>query len=152
METLKISSEGKNFSALNLGSLDNLMDYSFLHPRLKTEIKGKVFVGELLKSTGAEISFNILQANTSIPFLHQHKNQEEIYIFLKGSGEFQVDEVIFEIQEGSVIRVAPEGKRSCRNSSNSQMIYLCIQTKLNSLDNYLVFDGFRTPGEIPWKQ
>ena len=150
MKNVVVTSEGKNYSTIDLGDFDNLMDYSFLHPRLKSEVKGKVFIGEILKSTGTEISFQILSPNTEIPFLHQHKNHEEVYIILKGTGQFQVDGNIFNIKEGSIIRVAPDGKRSCRNNSDNPMIYMCIQAQQNSLDNYVVFDGFRTRGEIPW--
>jgi mannose-6-phosphate isomerase-like protein (cupin superfamily) len=150
MKNLQISSEGKNYSAVDLGEFDNLMEYSYLHPRLKTEIKGKVFIGEILKATGTEISIQILPPNTNIPFLHQHKNHEETYIILKGTGQFQVDGSVFDIKEGSIIRIAPEGKRSYRNNSDNPIIVMCIQSQKNSLDNYLVFDGFRTPGEIPW--
>jgi quercetin dioxygenase-like cupin family protein len=150
MKNLQISSEGKNYSALDLGEFENLMDYSFLHPRLKSEMKGKVFIGEILKATGTEISFQILPPNTIIPFLHQHKNHEETYIILKGTGQFQVDNTVFDIKEGSIIRVAPEGKRSYRNNSENLIIIMCIQSQKDSLDSFLVYDGFRTPGEIPW--
>lgn len=150
MKNLQISSEGKNYSALDLGKFDHLMEYSYLHPRLKTEIKGKVFIGEILKSTGTEISIQILPPNTNVPFLHQHKNHEETYMILKGTGQFQVDGSVFDIKEGSIIRIAPEGKRSFRNNSDDPMIVMCIQSQKDSLDSFLVFDGFRTPGEIPW--
>ena len=36
------------------------MDYSYLHPKLNQEVKGKIFIGETLKTTGAEVSFQIL--------------------------------------------------------------------------------------------
>jgi quercetin dioxygenase-like cupin family protein len=150
MKDLHIKAQGPNFSAIDIGEFENLMDFSFLHPKLKSEVKGKVFVGEILKSSSTEISFQILPPNTNIPFLHQHKNHEEIYVILKGTGQFQVDETVFEISEGSIIRVAPEGKRSWRNNTDKPMIFMCIQGQKNSLDNYSVFDGFRTPGDIIW--
>ena len=62
-----------------------------MHPKRKQEVKGKVFVGELLKTSGAEVSFTILPPHTDIPFIHQHKLHEEIYVFLKGAGQFHVD-------------------------------------------------------------
>jgi mannose-6-phosphate isomerase-like protein (cupin superfamily) len=150
MKTLQISSEGSNYSAIDLGEFDNLLEYSYLHPKLKAEVKGKVFIGELIKSTGTEISFQILPPNTSIPFLHQHKNHEEVYIILKGAGQFIVDDSIFDVKEGSIIRISPEGKRTWRNNSDTPMIFMCIQSRQNSIDNYLVFDGFRSQGEIRW--
>jgi mannose-6-phosphate isomerase-like protein (cupin superfamily) len=150
MKNLQISTEGNNYTSLDLGEFENLMDYSFLHPRLKNVVQGKIFVGNLLKATGAEISFSLLPPHTVIPFLHQHKNHEEIYIVIKGSGQFQVDGVVFDIKEGSVIRVAPDGKRSYRNNSDHPLIVMCIQSQKDSLDNFSVYDGYRTPGEIPW--
>jgi mannose-6-phosphate isomerase-like protein (cupin superfamily) len=150
MEKLKILSEGTNYSAIDIGELDNLMDYSYLHPKLKHKVKGKVFLGEILKSTGVEISFQILPPDTSIPFLHIHTNHEEIYIFLKGSGEFQVDNNIINIKEGTIIRISPEGKRTWRNTSDKPMIFMVIQSQIGTLDNYFVFDGFRTDGDILW--
>jgi mannose-6-phosphate isomerase-like protein (cupin superfamily) len=150
MKNPKISSEGKNYTALDLGEFSDLIDYSFLHPRLKSEIKGKVFIGEILNATGTEISFQVLLPDTSIPFLHQHKNHEEVYIVLKGTGLFQVDGSIFKIKQGSIIRIAPEGKRSFRNNSDKPMIIMCIQVHRDSLECFQVFDGFRTQGEIPW--
>jgi mannose-6-phosphate isomerase-like protein (cupin superfamily) len=150
MKNLKVLSEGTNYCAIDIGELDNLMDHSYMHPKLQREVKGKVFVGEILKSTGAEISFQILPPKTSISFLHCHKNHEEIYVFLKGSGQFQVDDSIIEIKEGTIIRVSPDGKRTWRNSSDTPMIFMVIQSKKGTLDNYTVLDGFRAPGEIAW--
>lgn len=150
MKNLKVVSEGINYSAIDVGKFNDLMDYSYLHHRLKMEVKGKVFVGEILKSTGVEISFQILPPHAGIPFLHKHKNHEEIYIFLKGSGHFQVDESVIDVEEGTIIRISPDGNRTWRNSSDKPMIFMVIQSQAGSLDNYYVFDGFRTDGEILW--
>lgn len=37
-----------------------------------------------LSLTGAEISINNLPAGASVPFVHWHKNNEEIYVVLDG--------------------------------------------------------------------
>jgi mannose-6-phosphate isomerase-like protein (cupin superfamily) len=152
MKNVKITSEGINHCAIDLGIFDKLMDYSYLHPKRHQEIKGKQFVGEILKTTGAEISFQILPPHTEISFMHQHRQHEEIYVFLKGSGQFQVDESVFEVSEGSVIRISPNGKRTYRNNSGSPLIFMCIQCKAGSLENFFVEDGFRADGEILWNK
>ena len=41
---------------------------------------------DLLKLTGAEISCNNLPAGVSVPFVHSHTLNEEIYIVLEGAG------------------------------------------------------------------
>jgi mannose-6-phosphate isomerase-like protein (cupin superfamily) len=152
MKTVKITSEGVNHCAIDLGIFDHLMDYSFMHPKLHTEVKGKQFVGEILKATGAEISFQFLPPHTDIPFLHQHRNHEEIYVFLKGSGQFQVDKSVFDVSEGSVVRISPNGNRTYRNNSSNPLIFMCIQCQEGSLDSFFTEDGFRSDGEISWKK
>lgn len=141
MNTEKLILESKNCTAVDLGTLDNLYDYSYLHRKLKTKIRGKVFLGEKLKATGMELSFQILPPQTSIPFSHYHNNHEEIYIFLKGEGEFQVDDDVFSIKEGSIIRISPEGKRTWKNTSESPMIFIVIQAKENTLEKFYGDDG-----------
>jgi mannose-6-phosphate isomerase-like protein (cupin superfamily) len=152
MKNVKITSEGINHSAIDIGTFDRLTDYSYMHPKRHQEVKGKQFVGEILKSTGAEISFTSIPADTEIPFVHQHKQHEEIYVFLKGSGQFKVDESVFDVSEGSVIRVSPIGKRTYRNNSSYPLIFMCIQCKAGSLEGYNVEDGFRSEGEIAWEK
>jgi mannose-6-phosphate isomerase-like protein (cupin superfamily) len=150
MKEIPIISSGANFTAIGLGELDQLMDHSYIHPKLKQEVKGKVFIGEILKTTGVEISFQLLPPDTPIPFLHKHKAHEEVYIILKGFGQFQVDGQCFDVQEGSVIRIDPEGERTLRNNSNDPMVFMVIQSMAGSLDQHLIFDGYRVKGEITW--
>ena len=152
MKTVKNTSEGINHNAIDLGVLDQLMDYSYTHPKRQQEVKGKLFLGEILKATGAEISFTILPPNAEHPFLHQHKQHEEIYVFLKGSGQFQVDESLFDVSEGSVVRISPNGKRTYRNNSESPLIFMCIQCKSGSLESLFVEDGLLAEDEKLWNK
>jgi len=148
MKKAIIKSEGNNYSAIEIGKFNDINQYSFPHPKLEKSIPGKLFISELIKSTGTEISIQALPANTDIPFLHSHKEHEEIYIFLKGSGQFQVDNDLFDIQEGSIVRIAPNGKRTWRNKSDDSMLLIVIQAKAESLQNYYVSDGFNANGQI----
>src|ERR1035437_4457792 len=109
--------ENTNYSAVNLGELDNLMDYSLIHPVNKKLIEGKVFLKDMTKATGTEISFNSLPPTTEQPYFHIHRKNEETYIILKGFGFFQVDEDCFSIKEGSVIRRSEERRvgKECRS-------------------------------------
>ncbi|HTX89354.1 MAG TPA: cupin domain-containing protein [Bacteroidales bacterium] len=150
MKNPDILSEGVHHTAIHLGKMENLAEYTMIHPKLQTEVKGKIFTGEKLKSTGSEISFTVLPPYKEIPFIHQHHRHEEIYVILKGSGQFRVDDATFDISEGTVIRVSPEGKRTYRNTSPEPLIFLCIQSCHGSLQGFNVSDGFRTPGETAW--
>ena len=148
MKNIVHNSEGNNYSAIDIGQFKDLKQYSYPHPKLNQNIQGKVFVGHALKCTGVEISFQILPADTEIPFLHCHKDHEEVYIFIKGNGQFQVDNDLFDITEGSIVRVAPEGRRTWRNNSYNSMVFMVIQAKAGTIENYFVNDGYGVAGKI----
>lgn len=150
MKQIKELSEAINYTAINLGNLNELMNYSLIHPVNKQEIEGKVFLKDTTKATGSEISFNSLPSKTEQPYFHIHKKNEETYIVLKGYGFFQVDGEVFDIKEGSVVRVAPEGVRGIRNDSNDTMIYMVVQSKENSLEEYTTGDGTRVTFDPKW--
>lgn len=150
MKQIEKLSENEHFTAINLGNLDDLMSYSLIHPINKSLIEGKVFLKEATNATGTEISFNSLAPHASQPYFHIHRKNEETYIIIKGFGFFQVDEECFEIKEGSVIRVAPKGNRGISNASDEIMIYMVVQSKENSLEEYTTADGERRPFEPKW--
>ncbi len=151
MKKIEKLSENTHYRAIDLGALGGLMDYSLVHPVNKRTIEGKVFLKEATKATGTEISFNMLPPETEVPYFHIHRKNEETYIILKGFGSFQVDDDCFSIREGSVIRVAPQGKRGLCNKSGEAMIYMVIQSKENSLEEYTTADGERLPVEPKWR-
>ena len=68
--------EDKNYTAINLGKLDELMEYSLIHKVNKQKIEGKVFLKEPTNATGTEISFNSLAAKTEQPYFHIHYKDE----------------------------------------------------------------------------
>lgn len=150
MAQVETISESKNYTAVNIGSLDNIEEFSLIHPKNKTEIKGKVFLKDATAATGTEISFGMLPAGEELGYFHIHNQNEETYIILKGSGYFQVDNDSFPVSEGSVVRVAPAGKRGLCNSSEQPMLYMVIQSKENSLEQWSSDDGERVQWNRNW--
>lgn len=150
MAQVETISESKNYTAVNIGSLDNIEEFSLIHPKNKAEIKGKVFLKDATAATGTEISFQMLPAGEELGYFHIHNQNEETYIILKGSGYFQVDNDSFPVSEGSVVRVAPAGKRGLCNSSEQPMLYMVIQSKENSLEQWSSDDGERVQWNRNW--
>lgn len=128
MKETKTIASAANFSAVVFGKFNELGDY-LLKLSPEVQIPGKVFGGKAVGATGAEFSFQSFAPGTETGFLHTHKNHEELYFFLSGKGEFQVDGQIFAIGEGSVVRVAPAGVRSVRNTGCEPLVMLCVQYK-----------------------
>lgn len=149
MKEIKTIASAANFSAISVGALNELGDYVLeLGPEVK--IPGKVFGGAALGATGGEFSFQVFQPGTETGFFHTHKNHEELYFFLSGKGEFQVDGEVFPIAEGSVVRVAPAGKRSVRNNGTTPLVMLCVQYRGNTFTAEDAADGVILNEEVKW--
>lgn len=132
---------GDNFSFIDFGPLEKMDQYFFKHPKLTEEFAGKQFLKEQLGLTSMEVSFNKFPAGTSMPFSHKHSENEELYLFLKGKGKFCVDGDWFEVQEGSAIKVAPNGVRTWRSSSSEELLFIVIQAKAGTLEGNSIQDG-----------
>lgn len=102
---------------------------------------GRTELHELLSLSGTEVSINNLPAGVSIPFVHAHTNNEELYIVLSGKGSFFVDGEEFLISEGDCLRVDPKGERCLKAADDSALRYLCIQSRAGSLQRYTMSDG-----------
>ena len=149
MKQIETIATAANFSAINVGKLNELSDYVLeLGPGVK--IPGKVFGGAALGATGAEFSFQMFQPGTETGFLHTHKTHEELYFFLSGSGEFQVDGQVIPVGEGSVVRVAPAGKRSVRNNGTVPLVMLCVQYRGATFTAEDVADGNLLSEPVKW--
>ena len=99
---------------------------------------GKAFLHDLLELTSCEISVNAMTAGLKIPFCHRHFQNEEIYIFLKGEGTITVDKVI-DVKEGSCVKIMPQAARTIEAKTDMQ--YLCVQAKTNSLEQFGLKDA-----------
>lgn len=94
-----------------------------------------------LALTGAEISINALPAGASVPFVHAHKQNEEIYAVLEGKGSVVIDGETVELTAGDWLRVSPSAKRQFFAAADEGIKYICIQVKENSLDGYTMTDA-----------
>ena len=132
-----------NYGAEHIGPLENLLKKDFMG------FMGKYFIGKELGLTGCEVSLNRLPAGKGMPFVHSHKKNEELYIVLRGSGVFFMDGDEFPIQEGSLIRVAPEGERAWK-AGDEDLYFICIQAEAGSLSQATLEDGIRTATKASW--
>lgn len=127
MSDIKTLDSGDKFAHVSVGSLRGF--------------EGKKFVKEAAGATSCEISFGTLPSGAAVPFFHSHKANEENYIILSGTGKFQVDDSVFEVAEGSVIRVSTNCDRNLKCTSSEAMTYICIQAKEHSLGGYTMTDA-----------
>ena len=127
MSEVKILNSGEKFAHASVGSLHGF--------------EGKQFIKDATGATSCEISFGSLSTGATVPFFHSHKANEENYIILSGAGKFQVNDDVFDIAEGSVIRVATNCDRNLKCTSAEPMTYICIQAVEGSLGGYTMTDA-----------
>ena len=133
MSDVKVLNKGEKFAHASVGSLCGF--------------EGKQFVKDATGATSCEISFGTLPTGAAVPFFHNHKENEENYIILSGAGKFQVDDEVFDIAGGSVVRVATNCDRNLKCTSDEPMAYVCIQAKEGSLGGYTMTDAEITERE-----
>lgn len=142
--------EGSNYSHLDLGKFSDLMQYRFEHSSAPMKVQGKKFLRDELALSGMEVSIQELSPGVAVPFYHRHRQHEELYMFLGGRGEFQVDGEIIPVREGTVIRVAPDGIRTWRNNFDEPLYYIVIQARANSMDVSDIADGLPVEKRVTW--
>ena len=140
---------GENFSAAHIGAWRDLARHVFNHPLLGS-VPGKVFLKEPLRLTGMEISLGSIPPGRGTPFTHRHRENEEVYIFVQGRGQFLVDDRILEIGEGSVVRVAADGARAWRNTGQEPLHYIVIQARAGTLVNGATDDAIDFDTGFSW--
>ena len=69
---------------------------------------------------------------------------------MSGQGEFQVDGQVFSVKEGSVVRVAPAGRRSVRNNGSEPLVMLCVQYRGNTFTAEDAADGELLGEPVTW--
>lgn len=101
----------------------------------------RIELHDALGLTGAEISINALPAGASVPFVHAHKQNEEIYAVTEGKGYAVIDGEKVALAAGDWLRIPPAAKRQFFASDDSGIKYVCIQVKENSLQGYTMTDA-----------
>jgi len=131
-----------NFKVVSMDNFEDIHQYTFTVKNSSFKKESKLFLKELLDLSGMEISYNIFKPKEEMPFFHTHKENEEVYIIVKGQAEFTVDEETFNLQEGSCVNVKPYGKRSYKNISDTEeLVFIVIQAREESLNYANIKDG-----------
>ncbi|MCI6008265.1 cupin domain-containing protein [Oscillospiraceae bacterium LCP25S3_E10] len=109
----------------------------------KTNIgnEGRAELHQALGLTGAEISINQLPAGAGVPFVHSHKNNEEIYGIISGKGKVMIDGEEIALTAGDWLKIAPAAKRQFSAAADEGITFVCIQVKENSLGGFTADDA-----------
>ena len=71
------------------------------------------------------LSSTFLRANQSTKG-HTHSGQEEVYMFIKGEGEMQIDDERFSVKEGDVVCIEDGEFHRVFNTGHFGLYFVCV--------------------------
>jgi quercetin dioxygenase-like cupin family protein len=89
----------------------NLLDVEDSVGERAPGIEGR-FARKHLDSRDLGVSLFRYAANLRSPMAHSHREQEEAYVVVAGSGQVLIDDEVHELRQWDVVRVAPEAVRA----------------------------------------
>jgi mannose-6-phosphate isomerase-like protein (cupin superfamily) len=66
------------------------------------------FAGGSLELENSGVSYQRYAPNFRQPFGHRHKQQEEVYVIVGGSGRLKLDNEIVDLKQWDAVRIPPE--------------------------------------------
>ena len=85
--------------------------------------------------TGCEISINELPPKAAVPFVHAHKQNEEVYGVLGGKGQLYIDGQVVDIKAGDWFVIRPNGHRAIHASEDEGIQFICIRQRAEACRN-----------------
>lgn len=94
-------------------TIKNLREVEDMAPKfgLAAEMEAR-FAARDLALGESGVSLQRLAPNATQPFGHRHKQQEELFVVLEGSGRVKLDDEIVEVRAWDAIRFAPHVTRA----------------------------------------
>ena len=102
------------------------MNYSKITVDFENLPEWVTFLRNDLNLKGVGVGLIHLQPGIGYRFLHQHKEQEEVYIILEGQGIIHIDGEDVTVSKGDIIKIDPEGKRALKADDESDLVAICI--------------------------
>ena len=57
---------------------------------------------------------------------HNHSGQEEVYFFISGQGEMQLDDDKFSVEPGSIVLIKDGVFHKVYNTSDNELYFVCV--------------------------
>jgi mannose-6-phosphate isomerase-like protein (cupin superfamily) len=108
------------YTRINIEDVDDAAVGFGLSPGLEAR-----FARKALGSSVVGVSRETLAPGFRVPFGHTHRDQEEVYVVLRGNGRMKLDDEIVDLAEGDIVRVAP-GVWRCAEAGTEGMQMVAV--------------------------
>lgn len=104
--------------------------------------------------TGVALGLINLPPGEGYTFTHSHREQEEVYMVLSGTGRLLVDGEMVALAEGDMVRVDPAAKRALKNDGGTPLRVICAGGvpagyPKDPQARYLIDDGVPDYDDVP---
>jgi mannose-6-phosphate isomerase-like protein (cupin superfamily) len=120
-------------------SVKNLKEVEDSAAARTTEVEAR-FARKHLDSKELGVSYFRYAPNYRSPFAHSHREQEEAYVVVGGTGRVKMDDDIVELAQWDVVRVAPEVIRAFEGGPDGLELIAIGGTKPEDGDGVMVSD------------
>ncbi len=124
------------YTLINIDDVEDSATQFGLSPSLEAR-----FARRALGSSNLGVSRETLAPGFRVPFGHTHREQEEVYVVLRGSGRIKIDDEIVELREGDLVRVAP-GAWRCTEAGADGMQLLAVGAPIPEGDDSELEQGW----------
>ena len=124
------------YTLVNIAAVEDSGQRFGLAPDLEAR-----FARRALGSTTVGVSRETLAPGFRVPFGHMHRQQEEIYVVLSGSGRIKIDDTILDLVEGDLVRVAP-GVWRCTEAGSDGMTILAVGAPVSDENDAVLEQGW----------
>ena len=103
------------------------------------------FARRALDGTIVGVGRETLAPGFRVPFGHMHRDQEEVYVVLRGSGRIKIEDEILELAEGDLVRIAP-GIWRCTEAGPDGMQILAVGAPISEENDSEIEQGWWADG------
>lgn len=102
---------------------------------------------------GVALGLIHIPANEGYTFTHSHRQQEEVYIVIEGSGIIAVNDEPIPLERGDLVRVSPAARRALKASEEGLLVICAGGIPMgfphNPDSRYMIDDGIPHYEDIP---
>ena len=124
------------YTKLNIEDVEDSAPKFGLAPGLEARFGKRALESEIVG-----VSRETLAPGFRTPFGHMHRDQEEVYFVLRGSGRIKIDDETLDLREGDLVRLG-RGVWRCTEAGPEGMEILAIGAPVSDVDDSELEQGW----------
>ena len=125
-------------------TIKNLMDIDDSAAGRATGIEAR-FARSHIDSEHLGLTYMKYAPDTRAPMGHSHREQEELYLVVSGSGKIKLDDDVRELRQWDVVRVAPTTLRALESGPDGLELIAVGNDRPQDGDGVIAPDGWWSP-------